>query len=104
MPGYFGAKVGPRYENSARFASRFISFESGARIEAMTTTALSPVELRHGVHRMGLTHLALAVGSESEVDRLTSLLGIEGHTVLEAPRPEGGQEPSFVCRIEWPFE
>ena len=39
---YFGAKVGPRYENPAKgFASRFLAFESGARIEVMATTSLS---------------------------------------------------------------
>lgn len=87
---YFGAKVGPRYENSAKgFASRFLAFQSGARIEAMSTTSLSPVELEHGAHRMSLTHLALAVGSESEVDCLTNRLGAEGYTVLEGPRRTG---------------
>lgn len=76
--------------NSAKgFASRFLAFESGARIEAMSTTTLSPVELEHGAHRMGLTHLALAVGSESDVDRLTSRLAAEGCTVLERPRRTG---------------
>lgn len=87
---YFGAKVGSRYENPAKgFASRFLVFESGARIEVMTTTSLSPVELEHGAHRMGLTHLALAVGSESEVDRLTNRLRVDGHSVLEGPRRTG---------------
>jgi lactoylglutathione lyase len=55
----------------------------------MTTTLLSPVELAHGTHRMGLTHLALAVGSESEVDRLTSRLRVDGQPVLEGPRRTG---------------
>jgi lactoylglutathione lyase len=87
---YFGAKVGSRHENPAKgFASRFLVFESGARIEVMTTTSLSPVELEHGTHRMGLTHLALAVGSESEVDRLTNQLRADGHSVLEGPRRTG---------------
>jgi lactoylglutathione lyase len=87
---YFGANVGSRYENPAKgFASRFLVFESGARIEVMTTTSLSPVEIEHGAHRMGLTHLALAVGSESEVDRLTNWLRADGHSVLEGPRRTG---------------
>ena len=46
---YFGATVGSRYENPAKgFASRFLVFESGARIEVMTTTSLCPVEIEHG--------------------------------------------------------
>ena len=87
---YFGAKVGARYENPAKgFVSRFLSFEAGARIELMTTTSVAPVELKHGAQRMGLTHLAFAVGSESEVDRLTNRLRAEGHSVLEGPRRTG---------------
>ena len=87
---YFGAKVGSRYENPATgFASRFLTFDSGARIEVMTTTSLSPVELEHGAHRMGLTHLALVVGSESEVDRLTNRLRADGFSVLDGPRRTG---------------
>ena len=87
---YFGAKVGARYENRTKgFASRFLAFGSGARIEVMTTTSLFLVELEHGAHRMGLSHLALAVGSESEVDRLTNRLRADGHTVLEGPRYTG---------------
>jgi lactoylglutathione lyase len=88
--GYFGAKIGSRYENPAKgFASRFLAFESGARIEVMTTTSRSPVQLEHGTDRMGLTHLALAVGSESEVDRLTNRLRADRHSVLEGPRRTG---------------
>jgi lactoylglutathione lyase len=87
---YFGAKVGSRYENQTKgFASRFLAFESGARIEVMTTASLSPVQLEHGVQRMGLTHLALAVGAESEVDRLTNWLRADGHSVREGPRRTG---------------
>jgi lactoylglutathione lyase len=87
---YFGAKIGPRYENPAKgFASRFLAFESHARLEVMTTTSMSPVELQDGAHRMGLTHLALAVGSQSEVDRLTNRLRADGHSVLEGPRHTG---------------
>ena len=88
--GYFGAKVGARYENPAKgFASRFLAFDSGARIEVMTTTSLSPANVERGAHRMGLTHLALAVGSETEVDQLTNRLRADGHSVLEGPRRTG---------------
>ena len=87
---YFGAKISPRYENRAKgFASRFLAFESDARLEVMTTTSMSPVELEGGAHRMGFTHVALAVGSQSEVDRLTNRLRADGHAVLEGPRHTG---------------
>ena len=87
---YFGAAVESRYENREKgFVSRFLTLESGARIELMTTSMLSPVQLERGIQRMGLTHLALAVGSDSEVDRLTSRLRHDGYLVLEEPRRTG---------------
>ena len=36
---YFGATAGPNYVNPAKgFESCFLSFDNGARLEAMTTT------------------------------------------------------------------
>jgi len=86
----FGATVGPLYENPAKgFRSRFLSFSTGARIEAMTTTTLAPVQLPDGAQRMGLTHLAISLGSESAIDRLTAELKAQGVTVLDGPRRTG---------------
>lgn len=86
----FGASVGPLYENPVRgFCSRFLSFSTGARIEAMTTTTLSPIDLPVGAQRIGLTHLALALGSESAVDQLTRELKAQGVPVLDGPRRTG---------------
>jgi lactoylglutathione lyase len=60
----FGAQVGARYVNAAKgFESCFLTFESGARIELMTTSRLSPARHAPGVERMGLTHLAISLGS-----------------------------------------
>lgn len=87
---YFGANAGPVYSNPAKgFASRFLSFASGARVEAMTTTTLAPARLPAGAQRMGLTHLALAVGSDAAVDALTRRLANDGHPVLDGPRRTG---------------
>lgn len=86
----FGATVGPRYENAGKgFASRFLAFDSGARLELMTTTTLQPVRHGPGVQRMGLTHLALSLGSEFAVDDLTARLRSRGLTVLDGPRRTG---------------
>jgi len=53
---YFGATARPSYVNPAKgFESCFLSFSDGARLEAMTTTSLSLVELGPGVQRLGLT-------------------------------------------------
>jgi lactoylglutathione lyase len=89
--GAFGATVGPLYENPAKgFRSHFLSFDSGARIELMTTTlSLDPAAAEPGAQRMGLNHLALALGSESAVDALTDRLQREGHPVLGGPRRTG---------------
>ena len=87
---YFGASVGPLYENPARgFRSRFLSFGTGARIEVMSSTTLVPVEHAPGAQRMGLTHLALSVGSQAAVDALTQELSTAGLPVLDGPRRTG---------------
>ncbi|MFZ1859321.1 MAG: VOC family protein [Candidatus Competibacter sp.] len=87
---YFGAVAGAGYVNSAKgFESCFLSFTDGARIEVMKTTALAPVAIEPGVQRMGLTHIALAVGSEQQVDALTRRLADDGFPVLDGPRHTG---------------
>jgi lactoylglutathione lyase len=87
---YFGTKAGPRYVNSAKgFESRFLSFASGARIEVMKSTTLSPVKSGRGAHRMGLAHLALSVGSRQRVEELTSRLESDGFEIVDGPRQTG---------------
>jgi lactoylglutathione lyase len=87
---YFGAVAGPLYVNAAKgFTSCFLSFTDGARIEAMTTTTLSPVVYEPGAQRMGFTHLAISVGSAQHVDELTSRLQSDGFAVLDGPRRTG---------------
>jgi lactoylglutathione lyase len=71
------------------FESCFLSFADGARLEAMTTTSLSLVEFPPGVQRLGLTHLAISVGSERLVDQLTQRLRDEGIAVVDDPRRTG---------------
>jgi lactoylglutathione lyase len=87
---YFGAAVGDRYENATKgFESRFLSFGTGARLEIMRTTTLSPVPYAAAAQRMGLTHLAMSVGSEQGVDELTARLRRDGYQVLDGPRRTG---------------
>ena len=65
---YFDATVGAAYVNLKKgFESCFLSFADGARIEAMKTTALTPVLFEPGAQRLGFTHVAIAVGSEQLV-------------------------------------
>jgi lactoylglutathione lyase len=87
---YFGATAGAGYVNPKKgFESCFLSFADGARIEVMRTTALTPVVLEPGAQRMGLTHLAIAVGSEQQVDELTRRIQDDGYKVLDGPRRTG---------------
>ena len=87
---YFGATAGPHYVNPAKgFESCFLSFDGGARLEAMTTTSLSLAQLPPGAERLGLAHLALSVGSERAVDELTKRLRSDGITIVDGPRRTG---------------
>jgi lactoylglutathione lyase len=87
---YFGATAGPTYLNPAKgFESCFLSFADGARLEAMTTTTLPLIGLTPGVQRLGLTHLAISVGSERLVDQLTQRLRDDGIAVVDGPRRTG---------------
>ncbi len=87
---YFGATAGQRYVNPPKgFESRFVSFSGGARLELMRTTSLQPVPHEPGAQRMGLTHLALSMGSEERVNQLTERLRKDGHPVLDGPRRTG---------------
>jgi lactoylglutathione lyase len=87
---YFGATAGPAYRNPAKgFESCFLSFADGARLEVMRTTSLPLVELAPGAQRLGLTHLAISVGSERLVDELTQRLRNDGIVVIDGPRRTG---------------
>ncbi len=88
--GYFGATAGPPYTNPAKgFESRFLRFDNGARIELMKTTSLSPTPIAPGEQRMGLTHLAINVGSKEQVDALSKRLRTEGYAIPDGPRRTG---------------
>lgn len=87
---YFAATVGEEYVNPRKgFSSRFLRFGSGARLELMSTTQLAPVLHEAGAQRMGLTHLALALGNKEAVDALTAQLQQDGYTIADAARTTG---------------
>jgi lactoylglutathione lyase len=87
---YFRATAGANYVNPAKgFESCFLSFDGGTRLEAMTTTTLSLAQLPPGAQRLGLTHLAISVGSEHDVDELTKRLRSDGITIVDGPRRTG---------------
>ena len=87
---FFGARAGVPYRNPAKgFDSCFLEFDGGAQLELMRTSQLELAEPPPGAQRLGLTHLALAVGSEARVDALTSELREAGYPVLDGPRRTG---------------
>ena len=87
---YFGAVAGLEYVNAAKgFRSCFLSFAEGARIELMMTSTLKPVAIEPGAQRLGLTHLAISVGSQHRVDELTRTLRDDGFSIIDGPRRTG---------------
>ncbi len=117
---YFGGVVHPIYHNPAKqFTSRFVTFESGARLEIMhrpdiTVGTLNrdcmfhvkrpqgecsdhtcmgiaePQDVGHEVsQQLGFAHLSFSVGSKEEVDRLTRQMSDDGIQVIGEPRTTG---------------
>lgn len=87
---YFGATAAPNYVNPVKgFESCFLSFSNGARLEAMKTATLPLSAIPSGTQSIGLTHLAISVGSEDVVVALTERLKNDGVPVLDGPRRTG---------------
>lgn len=86
---YFGGKSGERYHNeNTGFESYFITFDSGARLEIMTSPNLSAKE-NNDSSAYGYAHIAFSVGSRESVDALTEILKGEGYKVISGPRVTG---------------
>lgn len=87
---YFDARSGQKYVNEGKqFASYFLSFSSGARLELMSMPHIP--ETRNDVLQQftGIIHVAFSTGSEEQVDRLTRRLVDDGFTVVDGPRRTG---------------
>ena len=96
---WFGARVGARYENPRKgFASRFLEFDGGARLEIMMRTG---VDARGTAEQLGLAHVAIVVGNEAAVDALAERFAGEGIAVIDGPRRTGdGYYECVVCDPE----
>ena len=90
---HFGARVGERYASARRpgFVSYMLTFTEGAQLELMTLPDGAPAADSAGDpgERPGYAHIALAVGSEREVDALTARLAAHGVRVHSPPRRTG---------------
>ena len=97
---YFHATAGPPYHNPTKqFRSYFLTFPGGgARLELMTRPALLPSASAESI---GYAHIALSVGSPTEVDTLTERLRRDGYEVLNGPRVTGdGYYESVVAAVD----
>jgi lactoylglutathione lyase len=93
---YFGARVGELYENPRKgFRSRFLTFDSGARLEIMTR---HDVTERASIELLGIAHVALSVGDEATVDALAARFIADGVTPDSGPRRTGDGYYECVVR------
>jgi lactoylglutathione lyase len=102
---HFGASASARYENRAKgFASYFLSFPDGARLELMRKDSIVEADGRvrgarlEREERLGFAHLAFSCGSEAEVDRLAKAFAAEGVPVVSGPRRTGDGYYEAVIR------
>ena len=93
---YFGGVVHPIYHNPVKqFTSRFVTFESGARLEVMHRPDITVGTLNRDCmfhveqEHLGYAHLSFSVGSKEEVDRLTQQMSNDGIQVVGQPRTTG---------------
>lgn len=86
---YFEAIAGERYHNPKKnFTSYFLSFTSGSRLELMQQPdIISKFEKENEF--LGLTHLAISVGSKDKVNDLTAQIKKDGYTIIGEPRTTG---------------
>lgn len=84
---YFGAESNNLYVNERKgFASYFLTFSSGTRLEIMKKVGVTELPLPE---QLGWAHVAFSVGSKEEVDRLTENIREDGYTVRGNPRTTG---------------
>jgi len=93
---YFGARIATLYQNPRKgFASRFLEFGTGARLEIMTRTDVSA---RSAAELLGLAHVAIAVGADAAVDALAARFRADGVAVDSGPRRTGDGYYECVVR------
>jgi lactoylglutathione lyase len=87
---YFAATAGNKYVNPTKqFESYFLTFATGARLELMHMPTILGTKNSQETQFTGYIHLAFAVGSQAQVDRLTLRLRQAGYKVMDGPRRTG---------------
>lgn len=97
---FFKASSGELYENKKKgFRSYFLTLGEGARIEIMQRADI--LDNDNKGHALGLAHIALSLGSKSNVDKLTDDMEKAGIKVVGMPRTTGdGYYESVVADPE----
>ena len=87
---YFMVKSSSRYHNPTKnFTSYFLDFPQGnTRLEIMHQPEIGRAITEHGRH-LGITHLAISVGSREAVDQMTAQFQVDGFTIHGQPRQTG---------------
>ncbi|MBC1944666.1 glyoxalase/bleomycin resistance/extradiol dioxygenase family protein [Listeria booriae] len=84
---YFEGVANDKYVNETKgFASYFITYPSGARLEVMTRT---DVTAQKETAMLGWAHIAFSLGSKERVDSLTKELEDAGYKLESGPRTTG---------------
>ena len=87
---YFQGKPGKKYHNPIKnFTSYFLSFEGGCRLELMNKPGIETAGGSSLKEVIGITHLAIGVGSNSQVNTLTNNLRKDGYIIIGEPRTTG---------------
>ncbi len=78
-----------KYINEKKgFSSYFLAFEEGARLEIMHRHDIAEYVGKNG-EAIGLTHLAISVGSKERVEELTEMIRRDGYRISGEPRTTG---------------
>lgn len=87
---YFAAVSNDKYVNESKaFASYFLTFSNGARLEIMQMASIPRTKNDPETQATGLAHFAFSLGSKACVDELTARLKADGYTVVDGPRNTG---------------
>jgi lactoylglutathione lyase len=87
---YFGGTANTKYVNPRKqFASYFLTFADGARLELMQRPDVPLSKNDVEQQFTGYIHLAFSIGSREAVDALTDRLRADGYRILDGPRTTG---------------
>lgn len=87
---YFNATSNELYINQKKgFKSYFLTFNSDTRLEIMQRPDIQSASKSTGKEYFGYAHLAISVGSEENVNKLTEILRNDGFPILDGPRRTG---------------